>query len=316
MFSLRTSPPGAWERQGFSYEEVIKRNPNIIYVSLKGFAKASQWGNCITYDPVAACSGGSASVCGYENMYPMLCGINVADSGGAIHAAMAITIAILQRKLTGKGQYIETPMQNAVAVECRPFFAEYFARNGKVRRAGNAYRGLKAYAPHNIYPTQGYDVTGNYVAIDCGPDEDNVNFTKLCKAMKRPDLLEDPRFATPELRYENRRDLDYEISKWTFLYSKEEVMRILMKEYGIAAGAVNSMKDICDDPFLNTTIMQRMPDPNVGELHMPIIPIYMEKHKITAVTCGKHGTANQEIYGGLLGLSEGEIAALKEKKVI
>lgn len=308
--------PGAWDRMGFSYEEVIKRNPNILYCSLKGFAKKSQWGNCITYDPVACCSGGAASTCGYENLYPMLCGINVADSGAAIHAAMAICIALLKRKITGKGQYMECPMQNAVTVECRPFFAEYYANGGKVRRAGNAYRGLKPYAPHNIYPTQGSDVTGNYIVIDCGPDNCDEYFAKLCECIGRKDLLEDPRYATAELRYENRLALDVEIARWTQKYTKDTCMNILMKDYGIPAGMVNSMQDICNDEFLNTTIMQHMPDPNCGDLHMPIIPVNMEKHKIVAETCGKHGTANDEVYRGFLGLSDAEMEKLKEDKII
>lgn len=308
--------PGAWDRMGFSYEEVKKRNPNIIYCSLKGFAKASQWGDCITYDPVAACSGGSASVCGYEDMYPMLCGINVADSGGAIHAAMAITVAILNRKITGKGMYLETPMQNAVAAECRPFFAEYYANGGKVRRAGNAYRGLHPYAPHNIYACQGPDVTGNFVVIDCGPDKNDEYFEKLCKAMGREDLLADPRYATALLRYENRLALDVEITKWTEKYTKQTIMTKLAREAGVPCGAVNSMEDICKDPFLNTTIMQHMPDPNCGDLHMPIIPTNMEKHRIVAQSPGTQGSQNEEVYKGLLGLSDEEYDALAAKHVI
>ena len=308
--------PGAWERMGFGYEEVKKRNPRIVYCSVKGFAKKSQWSKCITFDPVAACSGGAAGTCGYEDLDPMLCGINVADSGAAIHAAMAISIAILRQKVTGEGLYMECPMQNAVAAECRPFFAEYYAKGGKVRRPGNAYRGLKPYAPHNIYPTQGNDETGNYIAIDCGPDNCDEYFAKLCKCMEREDLLSDPRYATPELRYENRRDLDFEIAKWTQRRSGPICMDKLMKEYGVPAGIVNSMKEVCEDPYLNTTIMQHMPDEFCGDLHMPIVPIYMENYKIKAVSPGKHGTQNEEVYKGFLGMSDDEYNELVAKKII
>jgi len=308
--------PGAWDRMGFSYEDVKKRNPGILYVTLKGFAKASRWGDCIAFDPVAACSGGSAYTCGYEDHDPMLCGINVADTGVAIHAAMAISIAILQRKLTGKGQFIETPMQNAVVVNCSKFFAEYYLTGGKVRRAGNTYRGYKPTAPHNIYPTQGSDVTGNYIAIACSPDEASPDFKNLCAAINKQDLLDDPRFSTPALRYENRLALDFEITKWTRRHSKAEAMRILLMDYDVPSFAVNSMMDICEDPFLGNTILRRMPDPEVTEVHMPVIPINMEKNVIETVTCGQHGTANDEIYGGFLGLSEAEIAELRENRVI
>ena len=309
--------PGAWERMGFSYEEVCKRNPNIIYCSVKGFSKNSRWGNCITYDPVATASGGGASLCGYEDLDPMMCGINVADSGAAIHNAMAIVAACLYKKLTGKGQFIDAPMQNSVTVECRDALAQYYEVGEKnPRRAGNSYRGTAPCAPHNVYPTQGTDPIGNYISIACSPDPDSPDFENLCKAMGREDLLDDPRYATPELRYRNRHDLDYEISRWTYRYTKEEATEILAGKFGVPAAPVNGPRDLCEDPFLCGTILQDMPDPRIGYLRMPIIPTNMSGCRIRAITCGEHGDGNQEVYGGLLGMSKEEIKELAAKKII
>lgn len=309
--------PGAWERMGFSYEEVCKRKPDIIYCSIKGFSKHSKWGKCITYDPVAVASGGGAFLCGHEDLDPMMCGINVADSGAAIHNAIAIVAACLYKKLTGKGQFIDAPMQNSVTVECRDSLAQYFeAGCQNPRRAGNSYRGTKPCAPHNVYPTQGMDPIGNYIAIACSPDPDSKDFENLCKAINREDLLSDPRFASPELRYQHRHDLDYAISRWTYRYTKEEATDILAGQYGVPAAPVNGPRDLCADPFICSTILQDMPDPRIGYLRMPTIPTNMSGYKIRAITCGEHGDGNKDVYAGLLGMSDAEMKDLATRMII
>ena len=318
---LENFAPGAWDRMGFSYEEVKKRNPNILYVSVKGFSKESPWANCVTIDPVACCTGGSAYLGGYEDFdVPMLTGINTADGGTGIHAGLTLLFAILRRKLTGKGEFIEVPMQNVVTTYCRDAFVEYYAKDGKIRRSGNGYKGLKKTGPWNIYPTLGHEPMGNFIAITCRPEAEYQDFEHLCAAMGRTDLLEDPRYLTPELRYENRLSLDKEIRKWTFRFSKEKLMDVLGKQWGIPVGMVNSIKDILADDFLNngSGVVQAIEDPLMGKpFYTPSIPIKISgEPTITLVSCGEEGTANEEVYGGFLGLSKEEIADLTAKHVI
>ncbi len=318
--------PGAWERMGFSYEEVKKRNPEIIYVSLKGFAKGSRFGHCITYDPVACCSGGGTFLSGLEDGDPLLCGINVGDSGSAIMTASLLSGAILRKKVTGKGCYLETPMQNSVIQESRQSFAEYYARNGHVRRPGNTYRGLKPTAPHNIYPTQGRDVTGNYIMISCSSEDDSSDFSNLCKAMGREDLIGDPRYLTPALRYENRYALDAEISKWTIRHSQNELMKLIAIDYKVPAGIVNGPAEVLRDKYLTNEsgIIRWMEDEHaadsngkpIGGTYTPTIPLKMEAGDCKPITCGLEGTANEEIYCGMLGLSKDEFEELKAKRII
>ncbi len=311
--------PGAWERMGFSYDEVKKHNPNIIYGTVKGFSRESKWSKAIAYDPIATTAGGSTYLSGYEDGVPMLCGINVADSGTGIHTAVGILTALLYRKITGKGQKVETSMQNTVIAECRRMFAEY-SFLGKVRRAGNSYRGLKPTAPYNIYPTQGKDIYGNYVCIACSAEESSTDFQNLCKAMGREDLLENPCYATPQLRYENRAALDAEITKWTLRHTGNEVVELLAGVYQIPAGRVNSLADICADETLSGLgrVMQHVTDdPIIEDLHMPTIPLHFSNgDPVEAKSCSIQGSANEEIYKSYLGLSDEEYNALAEKGII
>ena len=334
---LENFAPGAWDRMGFSYEEVKKRNPNIIYLSIKGFAKNTRFEKCITYDPVACCSGGGTFLSGLEDGDPMLCGINVGDSGSAIIASYLLSAAILRKKITGEGCFVEAPMQNAVVSQSRQSFAEYYATGGLVRRAGNSYRGLEPTAPWNIYPCQGNDVTGNYIVICCSADPASKDFENLCHAMNRDDLLSDPKYATPKLRYENRHALDFEISKWTVTLPKRILIQKLAVELQIPAGAVLGPADIvrpaeskrkAGDKFGPANGIIRWMDAEGDEyvknragkvmpgVFMPTLPLRFETGDIKPIFPGRYDHCNKEIYHDWLGLSEAELADLKSKHVI
>ena len=318
---LENYAPGAQDRLGFSYEAVKKRNPEIVYISLKGFSKNSRWANSLAVDPVGATSGGSAYLNGYEDYLPMMSGLNIGDSGTSTHTAVSMLLAILQKKLTGKGQYIETPMQNAVTVNCRAGFGEYYANGGKVRRAGNSYKGLKPSAPWNLYPTLGDDIQGNHVCISCRPEEEFKDFEHLCKAIGREDLLNDPKYATAELRYINRLALDAEISKWTLCRNRAEVMQKLGIEAGVPVGKVMSIDDIINDPFLNDGhhIIETLVDETLinRPLPMPTIPIVIDRlPKITPKSCGEVGSGNHEMFVDILGLDQATYDKYVDEKII
>ena len=306
--------PGAWDRMGFSYEEVKKRNPNIIYVTLKGFARESEWGKCVTIDPVPCSFGGSAYISGYENEVPMLCGINVADSGSGIHATLTTLLAILERKLTGNGQFIETPMRDTVVCLTRKAYAEY-AANGSVKRHGNSFHGADIHYPYNMYPSKpSADPRGDYIQISCKTDED---FANLAKAMGKPELAEDPRFTSNELRLENRDALDEIIKEWTLAHDKVEANTILLKDYKVPAGAVMSIGELLKDPFLNTTIYRNVSDKVCGDMVIPTIPVRLSDSPMDVIeSAGVPEAGNDEVYKELLGLSDERIAELKEKGAI
>lgn len=316
---LENFAPTAWDRMGFSYEEVKKRNPSIIYVTVKGFSHFSPYANCVALDPVVASTGGSAALCGYEDDYPMLCGINIADSGTGFHIVPAILSALIERRKTGKGCFLEVPMNDTVVVQCRQAFIEYYEK-GRVRRAGNTYKGLHPTAPWNVYPAQGQDRSGNYVAINCRPEPEYRDFEHLCAAMGREDLLSDPRYATPELRHQNHHELDREITKWTLRYTRREIMRVLGLKWKIPVGMVRNQAEIVNDEFLSNGehIIHKVKDDLLEkDMYMPSTPLYFSDQKaFDPVTCGAFDSANEEIYCGVLGLSKDELKQLQKANAI
>ena len=308
--------PGGYNRMGFSYEEVRKRNPNIIYVSLHGFTHGSKWEKGLTFDPVSCCSGGSTFLGGVEDGGAMLCGINIADSGSGIHLAMAVSAALLRRKLTGKGEFIEFSMQEAVTSQCRRAFPEYYA-TGNVRRAGNSYRGIEPTAPCNMYPCKRSDgpEDGDYIKISCSNDPESEDFRNLCKAIQREDLLDDPDYATPALRYKNRNKLDAEIRKWTMEHEKLDAMRILSKEYHVPAAACMSVKELSNDEYLKTTILRDVGEKRCSGYCIPLIPLKMSECEFNIFSPVIQGYCNNEVYSAL-GYTPEQLKELEEKEVI
>lgn len=327
---LENFAPGAWDRMGFTYEAVKKVNPRIIYCSIKGFPKDTRFEKCITYDPVACCSGGGTFLTGLEDGDPLLCGINVGDSGAAIMAAALLSAAVLRQKITGEGCFLEAPMQNAVVSESRQSFAEYYATGGNVRRPGNSYRGVKPTAPWNIYPCQGNDILGNYICICCSADESKQEFERLCRVMGREDLLENPDYKTAELRYKNRHNLDYEISQWTVKHPKRWLVKTLAVDNQIPAAVVAGPGDMLRGKTEGNSkgILRWLAfdendeycvDSNRKKLsgvYMPTLPLRMDAGDIQPTFCGRYDSCNREVYQDLLGLSDREMEELKEKHII
>lgn len=106
--------PGVIERLGFSYDEVRKINPRIVYAQIKGFDAKGPYANLLAFDNIAQAAGGSLSVTGDADGRPLTPGVNVGDTGSGLHCSVGILAALLQRNRTGVGQRIEIIMQEAV----------------------------------------------------------------------------------------------------------------------------------------------------------------------------------------------------------
>ena len=140
-------------------------------------------------------------------------------------------------------------------------------------------------------------------------------FELLMKKIGRPDILDDPRFETPQSRYLYKEELDEIISTWTRQRTKREAMEELCKE-GIPAGANLNTDDITHDPYLRKRgIIAEVKHPVRGSVFIPTHPMKMEGTVPVKISplLGEHNT---EIYQGLIGLTENDIRNLSEKGVI
>jgi CoA:oxalate CoA-transferase len=251
---------------------------------------------------------GIMSVTGFPDGPPVKAGPTLVDFMGGIHLYAAIVTALFHRERTGEGQMVEVSMQEAVYSSLASSM-EYHVRTGKEPpRTGNRQSGL-ASAPYNAYPT-----ADGWVAIHVVTE---AHWKNLAKAMGRPELGDDPRFANNAARTANLEATDDIVASWTKTLGKHEVFAIA-KRYRIPCAAVRTVPEVMNDPHMHGRgMLERIDHPELGNIVIPTTPLRLHgADKVPTTPSPIVGQHNEEIYGGWLGLSADEILALKQQGVI
>lgn len=305
--------PGVIERLGFSYEEVRKINPAIVYAQVKGFDPTGPYSKLLAFDNIAQAAGGSLSVTGDADGRPLTPGVNVGDTGTGLHCAVGILAALLQRNATGIGQRIEVIMQEAVINFGRITYAAQAMFGKAVPRRGNSHI-MGAAAPCEVYACKGGG-PNDYVLI-YSSRASNHQWENLCKLMGKEHLAQEPRFSTPQLRYQHSSEIDAFITEWTLQRDKQECMR-LIGEAGVPVSAVFDTMELYEDPSLREQgAFVTVQHPRRGAFTMPGCPVRMSESSIETTAAPLLGSHNEEILQGLLGYSKEEIAELRGQKAI
>ncbi len=265
--------PGAAAELGFSWEEVHKINPKIIYGSITGFDENSPYANVKCYEPIAQCAGGAASTTGWptgDNAIPTQSGAALGDSNTGMHLLIGLLAALLQRDKTGQGQWVRQSMQASVLNLCRvklrdQLILEHTGHltnypqypNGQfsdsVPRSGNIEGGgVFGWC----YKCKGWENDSNafvYIVIQ----NEAKAFAAFCQGIGKPEWVNDPKFNTPAARDKVKQEIYQEVEKFTIDKDKNAVVDALSK-FGVPCGPVLSMKEIANDASLreNGTIVE------------------------------------------------------------
>ena len=307
--------PGSMDRLGLSYEVCKEINPKIIYASLKGFAVDGPYKDYPAFDPIATHTGVMVSASGLPDQ-PMKAGISVADSGTGTALAMAIIAALLQREREGIGQRVDIAMQDFMIGLSRSQWEPYYANGKPNRRVGNGMP-LEDVAPSDTYPCKPFG-PNDYVHIYCSRHPGSHQWDNLCEVIGRPDLKQDvcPEMATPRERFKNREMCDNAIKDWLKEHDKFEAMDLLCKA-DVPAGALLDCADITNDPqYEKRGMIVEIDHPQRGKVKLPGFAPRLSENHIDFESSPALGGNNEEVYQGLLGLSDDEIKALKEAKAI
>ncbi len=305
--------PGVIERLGFSYDEVRRVNPRIIYAQIKGYAPEGPYGKFLAFDMIAQSTGGSLSITGEPDGRPLKPGATIGDTGTGLHTAIGILAALYQRQTTGRGQRIEVAMQEAVINFCRIAYASQLLWNQAAPRIGNRSV-LGTNAPSEAYPCKGGG-PNDYCYIYT-TRAGNHQWERLLSVIGREDLLEDPRFVTNKDRFANKDALDEVLKPWMAERTKVEVMETLGKA-GVPAGAVFSTDELLHDPFLRERGMfPTVHHPVRGDVTIPGWPVKMSDSHVPVTSAPLLGQHTQEVYGEVLGCTADQLAALRAEQAI
>ncbi|WP_328641965.1 formyl-CoA transferase [Streptomyces canus] len=312
--------PGAVERMGFSWERIREINPRIVYASIKGFGDGP-YTNFKAYEVVAQAMGGSMATTGFEDGPPLATGAQIGDSGTGIHAVAGILAALLQREKTGRGQRVNVAMQHAVLNLCRV----------KLRDQQRLAHGPLTEYPNDDFtdevPRSGNASGGGQPgwAVRCAPGGPNdyvyvivqpQGWQPLSALIGRPELAEDPEWATPEARLPKLAKMFQLIEEWTATLPKWQVLEQLNR-HNIPCGPILSPKEIIEDPSLaDNDMIVEVGHPQRGTFTTVGNPLKLSDSPTTITTPPLLGQHNEEIYINELGLSDEELRLLRSGGVI
>ena len=299
--------PGTMEKLGLGSEVLCKLNPRLIYASISGYGQTGPKRNAVSYDPIAQAMGGMTSVTGFPDSPPIKCGVSIADFGTGLFTAYAILAALHHRDRTGEGQTIDMSLQDCVWLLTSLEFSPYYFLTGKILpRLGN---GHQAMTPGNLYMAK-----DGPVLISTGVMEQVKTMYRL---MGREDLINTPLCANQSERYKYKPQIDAIVGEWTKTKTVAEIVKLL-GEHEIPCSPVPSLDQVINDPQLIERDMITEVDQELsGKVKVPGSIFKMSKTPGNVKFPSPiHGEHNVEIYSGLLGYTEEQMAQLSEQGVI
>jgi crotonobetainyl-CoA:carnitine CoA-transferase CaiB-like acyl-CoA transferase len=299
--------PGTLEKWGLGPDVLHAENPRLIIARMSGYGQDGPYSDRAGFGGIGEAMGGWRYIVGDPDRPPARMGVSIGDTLCATYGTMGVLAALHHRERTGQGQVVDTALYEAVLQVMEGLVPEY-DHNGFIReRSGSILPGI---APSNVYQCS----DGVYMI---GANNDQI-FKRLAKAMGRPELGDDPRYATHLARGERQTELDELINAWTRTLTIDQV-DALMIEHSIPAGRVYRAPDMLADPhFAARQAIIEVETERYGKLKMQnAFP------KLSATPSGVRSPApsvvgqhNAEIYGELLGISGAELDGLKAAGVI
>jgi formyl-CoA transferase len=307
---IENMAPGAIERLGFGYDAVRKINARIVYAQIKGFAADGPQANYLSFDMIAQAMGGSIATTGPADGAPLKPGPTLADTGAGLHCVIGIVSALFQRQRTGRGQRIEVEMQDAVINIGRTAFAvQLLTGKPPPRTGGRSLLGTSV--PSGLFPCKPGG-PNDYVYLHSSR-VGNEHWQRFTAVMGRPELAEDPRFATPEARATNLDDANQIITSWTRGLSKIEITE-KVQQARVPAGAVLDTESLMADEHLRKRGMFSTVDhPTRGAVTIPGWPVRMSESSVPVRSAPLLGAHNEEVLSEWLGMDREEIARLSKQ---
>ena len=303
---LENFRPGTMERLGFGFAALRKLNPRLIYCSISGFGESGPEASRPGYDLIVQGESGVMDLTGFADGPPVKVGNSVADLVSGMAAAHGVTLALLSRARTGKGQKVEIGMLDVMASLLTYQAGLYWNAGGRPTRRGNQHPSI---VPYEVFQSQ-----DAYLTLGVA---NNSLFERMCRAIGREELAKDPRFDSEANRVTNREAL---VPLLNAIFSTRPASDWLKRldEAGVPAGRIKTVAEVCDSEHLRARGMfVQLQHPKAGAVTAMGVPIRLwdtpGAAQAPAPLLGQH---TDEILTGLLRIPKAKVDKLRADSVV
>ena len=300
--------PGVMARKGLAYEDLARLNPGLIMASVSGFGQTGDRAGRGSFDFIAQAYSGLMHMTGEPDGPPMFVGAGLGDTNAGVHAFAGIGFALYNRERTGQGAHVDVSMIDALF-----HFQEQAVQAASLTDgAFQPMRQGRHYQP--AAPAGSFRGPEGWIVILCSVNQ----ITNLWKALDRPELADDERFATNDGRLANRDELTTIVEEWMATFDTDAAVLEQLEAHRVPCGPVLNPADAATHPyFVERGAVRQVEDPFVGTLTVPGFPIHfsnaaMDPDLVTP-NLGQH---NAEVLGDLLDYDDERLADLSERGIL
>ncbi len=301
---------GGLVKYGLDYDSLKAINPGLVYCSITGFGQDGPYAKRAGYDFMIQGMGGLMSITGQPDADagggPVKVGVAVTDVFTGLYATIGVLGALAHRDRTGEGQWVNLALLDVQVAVLANQAMNYLVGGKAPQRLGNAHP--------NIVPYQAFATLDGHIILAVGNDG---QFAKFCQVAGRPELAQDPRYATNPARVANRKELVPILELLLEQRTSRDWLSAL-EAVGVPCGPINDVSQVFADPHVQARhIHQDLPHPTAGTVPTVASPIRYSatpiEHAVAPPTLGQH---TDSVLEEALGLCAADIAALREKGVV
>ncbi len=297
--------PNVKFKLGIDYESLKKVNPRIILSSVSGFGQDGPYKDRPGLDQIAQGLGGVMSVTGEPGRGPMRAGIPIADLTSGLFCAIGTMVALLEREVSGQGQWVQTSLLQA-QVWMMDFQIMRWLMNKEIPgQSGNDHP--------TSSPTGVFKTSDGYINIAAMGTE---MYVRLVTVLGVPEMATDPRYQTLQLRAKNRPQLNADIAAVTTQNTTKFWIDLLNKE-GVPCGSIKNVQETMEDPQVQHLGMAKtLQHPKLGEISVVGQAVILSRSKRDVFTAAPdRGEHNDEVYAEF-GVTPERLATLRQEGAI
>ncbi|XP_056644695.1 succinate--hydroxymethylglutarate CoA-transferase [Diorhabda sublineata] len=298
--------PGKLDELHLGYKDFKKVAPHLIYCSVTGFGPKGPYRDRPGYDVIASSMGGLIHSTGALDGEPVKVGVAITDITTGLYAHGAIMAALFKRTRTGRGQKIDCNLLSTQLATLINLGSNYLNVGKESKRWGTAHESI---VPYESFPTK-----DGYFTVGAGSD---AQFRDFCKRINHPELSQNSKYSTNELRVRHRQELEPLLRSIMKMKSNEEWNKIFLGA-SFPYGPVNTLKAVFEDEHIKAiNLVKTLDHPVAGKIKVVGPPVtYNEGGNYVKSPPPVLGQHTNEILTNLLNLDEDHIEDLRKRNIV